>query len=332
MPTPTTWPSAKQVLGLAVETTQGTPVTTLAATCPVLAFEPEDKFVWLKDGGLRGSMVETYGQIQGPRSVDFSISGAVFCDWLPFFLKNILGDLATTGAGPYTHVASLLNSGTGQPTSLTLIDWQGPTATTFSRTYSGCCLSELTIKGNPESTLLEWSAKGTGWQSADFPTAPPAFSPSTDAPMAAWRTSLSVAGLPNLTAREWEVTILRALKPEWTSQNAQTPYIIQRGPINVTGSVHWSVPSDETALDYLLNNTQPALQFLTDNGGATTAQRRLTLDLSQAAFDTVKINRSEEAVGYDSTFVAVANTTDDGASGGYSPIKATVINNTASGY
>lgn len=328
MPTPTTYPSAKQVLALAVETTQGTAVTTLAASCPVNEFKPTDKYQWLKDQALRGSMVGTYGQIQGPRNSEFSGSGPVFTDWLPYFLVNILGDRTTTGTSPYTHAVSTLNSGTGQPSSLTLVDWQGPTATSNARTYNGCCLSELTLKGNPESTLLEWSFKGMGWSSAAYPTAPPTYAIGTEAPMAAWRTAINLAATPNLTIRDWEVTITRALKAEWTSQNAQVPYIIQRGAVTVTGSLRYSVPSDETALNYLINNTQPALQILADNGQAAAAQRRLTLDMGLCAFETVEIDRSEEAVGYQATFEAIANTTNVGASGGYSPIKATVVNNT----
>lgn len=336
MPTPTTWPSAKQLTGVAVETTQGTAVTTLAASCPVKEFVPKDKFVMLKDDALRGSMVEQYGLIQGPKNTEFSMSGPVFADWLPFFLVNILGDRTTTGAGPYTHAMSVLNSGTAQPSSLTIVDWQGPTATGQARVYSGCCLSELTLKGNPESTLLEWSAKGLGWQSSAYPTAPPTFTLSADAPFAAWRTGIGAGGTyggaPSNVIRNWEVTITRALKVEWTSQNAQTPYIIQRGPVTVTGNFYVSVPSDETYLNYWLSNTQPQFQFLVDNGGATTAQRRLTLDIQSTAFEATEINRSEEAVGYDCNFSANANTTDAGASLGYSPIKATVINNTATGY
>lgn len=328
MPTPTVWPSAKQVLGISNETTQGTANTTLGMTAPVLAFEPEDKYTWLKDEALRGSMVKTYGVIQGPQMVDFSGNGPVFFDWLPYLVKNILGGLDTTGAGPYTHVGTVLNSGTGQPGSLTFTDWQGPTATTQARTYSGCCLSELTLKGNPESTLLEWSMKGSGWASAAYPTSPPVFSPSTDSPVAAWRCSLQLAGAPNLTTREWEVTITRELKLVYTNQNAQTPFVIARGPVTVTGSLQFAAPSDETALNYLRNNTQPALNLVIDNGLATTSQRRLTLDLALTAFDTVKIDRQDVPVGYASTFESVAATSLAGASSGYSPIKATIINNT----
>lgn len=337
MPTPTTWPSAKQAIGLAVETTQGTANTVIAASAPVLEFTPNDKFVWLPDNGLRGSMTERYGNIQGPRSVEFTMSGAVFCDWLPFLVRNIMGDLTTTGAGPYTHAMSLLNSGTAQPSSLTITDWQGLTPTTFARTYSGCCLSELTLRGNPESTLVEFSAKGIGFTSAAYPASAPTFSFSTDAPMAAWRTSIGLGGPAsggtiNLSVRNWEWTATRELRPQWTSGNTQLPYIIQRGKLTVAGMLYHAVPSDETYLNYLINNTQPQLQILIDNGGATTAQRQLQLDVAAASYTGLGINRSEETVGQDGTWEAIANTTNAGASGGYSPSKVTVINNTASGY
>lgn len=333
---PTTYPSAKEVLGLAVEVTQGTAVTTLAATCPVKATEFEDKFVMLTDDSLRGSMVDTYGEVQGPKNTEFSINGPIFSDWFPYFLVNILGDRTTTGAGPYTHAISLLNSGTAQPSTLTLINGGQLATTSLARTYSGCALSELTIKGNPESTFLEWSAKGLGWASADYPTAPPTFSPSADAPMAAWRTGIGVGGtygsVPNATIRNWEVTFTRELKIEWTSQNSQNPFIIQRGKLGIAGSFYVSVPADESMLDYWLNNSQPQLQFLIDNGQASTAQRRVTIDLQLGAFGQTKINRGEEAIGYDVTFKGVGNTTNVGASAGYGPAKVTVINNTATGY
>lgn len=338
MPTPTTYPSAKAVVGLAVETTQGTANTTIGAT--LLLDEPldvEEKYNWLPDPGMRGSMVDRHNTIQGPVHVEVSGKGACFMDTLPYLLVNILGDRTTTGAGPYVHAVSLLNSGTAQPTSLTLIDWQGLTPTTQARTISGVCLTELTLKGNPESTLVEFSFKGLGWLTTAYPTSPPTFNPSTDAPIAAWRTAVGVAGpaaggtLYKLM-RDWSVVITRAAKAIWTSQNANTPFIIQRGVLSTAGSAYIAAPADETMLGYLVSNTAPQLQFLVDNGGLTTASRKLQIDLQSAAFNSVKINRSEEAIGYDVAWDDNANTTNAGASGGYSPVKVTVTNNTATGY
>lgn len=336
MPTPTTWPSAKQVLGLAVETTQGTPVTTLAATLPVDNFEPEDKPVWLYDNALRGSMTERYGMIQGPMLVEFSGGGPAFFNVLPYLLRNILGALATSGpvSSAYTHLASLLNSGTGQPDSLTFTQWQGPTATTFSRMFAGCCLSELTLKGNPESSLVECSFKGLGFPSADYPTSAPTFPANTDSPLAAWRVAIGIGGTavgsPARTVREWEVTFTRELKAVFTSQNSQSPYIIQRGKLTAAGALNFAAPADETPLDYLLNNSQPQSQILVTNGAAGAALRSLQIDMQTTGFDTSKINFSEEAVGYNGTIQPVANTTNVGASGGYAPATVTVVNGTSS--
>ena len=47
--------------------------------------------------------------------------------------------------------------------------------------------------------------------------------------------------------------------------------------------------------------------------------------------DGAQLNRDEVAIGYSLPFEAMGNSTDAGASGGLSPIKVTVINNTVSG-
>lgn len=338
MPTPTVYPSAKAAAGVAVEATQGTANTTLAAT--LLLDEPlevEDKFVPLRDNGMRNAMTEGYNTVQGPQHVELSGKGACFMDTLPYLVNNLFGDKTTTGAGPYVHAMSTLNTGTGQPTSLTLIDWQGLTATSLARTYAGVCLTELVLKGNPESTLVEFSFKALGWASAAFPTAPPAFTISADAPIAAWRTAVGVAGPASAGTlyklmRDWTITFTREGKAIWTSQNVQVPFTIQRGKLTVAGSAYIATPSDETVLGYLLNNTCPQLQFVVDNGGLTTASRKLQIDMQSCAFNQVKINRSDVAIGYDTAWDCNANTTNAGASGGYSQAKVTVTNNTATGY
>ena len=338
MPTPTTYPSAKQFLSLAKETTQGTPVTPGTVTDPITKFQPKDDPTWLEDRALRGSMGGLYGLIQGVRKSTFDANGAVFLSGgFPHYLLNIMGEVATTGpvSSIYTHAVTLLNSGTGQPPSHTFIDWQGLTATTKARTYAGSCFSELTIKGNPASSLLEWSGKGTGFWSAAYPTSEPTIvGLPTIGPSAAWRMELGVGGvLPgakNLTISEWEITISRKLSVEHTSQNSQDPFIIQRGELDVGGKFRVLKPSDETFLNYMRNNTQPQMQFLLANGAAGASAQTFQVDVQAAAHDTAEINRGEEAVGYDVTWRAIHNTINVGASGGFGPAKFTVTNAVAS--
>jgi len=336
MPTPVVYPSAKQFLGLGKETTQGT-IVAMTATIPVDKFEPEDKVTSLEDTSFRGSMANLAGVIQGVKVVEWSLDGPAFLDMLPWFLINILGDVTDSGATPFLHAISLLNSGTGQPGSLTLYDWQGPpSATNFARVYPGACLSELTLKGNAESSLVMLSAKGLAWPSS-VAAAPPTAATSAEPPQAGWRTKLGLAGPAAggtlvSTVREWEITIKRALKAEYTLQGTvQTPFVIFRGALDVEGKLMFATPADESNnMLYLLNNTQPQLQLITDNGLTLINNRNLTIDCQLAAYETAKINRGAEAVGYDTTFKAVMNSTNAGASGGLSPIKASVSNATAS--
>jgi hypothetical protein len=335
MPTPVVYPNAKQFLGLGKETTQGT-IVAMSATIPVNKFQPKDKPTPLEDTSFRGSMANLAGVIQGVKVVEWSLEGPAFFDMLPWFLINILGDVTDAGATPFTHAVSLLNSGTGQPGSLTLYDWQGPpSASNFARIYPGACLSELTLKGNVETSLVMLSAKGMAWPSS-VAAAPPTAATSAEPPQAGWRTKLGLAGPASggtlvSTVGEWELTIKRALKPLYTTQGVQTPFVIFRGAVDVEGKLKFTAPADESNnMLYLLNNSQPQLQLLTDNGLTLINNRNLQIDCQLAAYIDTEIERGAEAAGYNTTFKSVMNSTNAGASGGQSPIKVTVANATAS--
>jgi hypothetical protein len=329
MATPVAYPSQRSFIGLTKEVTQGTAVPPLVATVPVAKFKPKPKFELLKDQSQRGSMAGTYGQTQGAGHEEWEIEESpAYYDTLPYFLQNILGEIATTGAGPFTHNQNLLNSGTAQPGTFTIFDWQG-TPANQGRQYPGCVVTELTIKGNPESEFITWSAKGLSWISAVTAAAPVA-APTTDAPMAAWRTNILFDDVADLTFGEWEVTIARTAEAEHTSQNSQQPFLIFRGELVVTGSLRQIKPATEAQFLKFMNNTGFELEINADNGGLTTAQRKITLHMQVCNFDDgAALSRDEIAIGYTLPFEAMGNTTDAGASGGYSPIKTTVINNTA---
>jgi len=334
MATPVTYPSARRVLGGSKEVTQGTAVVPITFTYPCDSFEPEDKPVQINDGASRGSMVANYGRIQGVSHSEFSGTGPFFADVVGYFLNNLLGDLTTTVATPNSHAFSVLNSGTAQPGSNTLVQWQGLPTTSFARTYAGAVISEMTFKGNVETGLITVDFKGQAYPSAITGSAQ-TFTATAVLPIAAWRSQIGLGGTavgaPNKTIKEWSVTITRETSVEWTAQNSQSPYIIQRGEITCTGSLTFSKPSDETALLYLLNNTQPQLQILATNGGVGAALTSLQIDIQLAAFDASKIDFSDPAIGYSSSFTAIANTTNAGASGGASPVKVTIQNTVAAG-
>jgi len=333
MPTPITWPSAKRFAGTAKEVTQGTAVTPITWTHPFDTCEVEDKPTWIDDAARRGSMVEVHGRTQGVIQSEVSAGGPAYCDGLGFWLNNILGDLTTTPGTPNLHAFSVLNSGTGQPGSLTFVDWQGPPAATKARVFAGLCVSELTLKGNAASDFITMAIKAAAYPSA-IAGVEPTSAPTSVVPLAGWRAKLGIGGpaaggtlIPYM--QEWECTISRKINVQYTANNTQAPFIIQRGEAGCAWKFNFSKPPDETVLLPLLNNTQPQVQLVATNGGVAAALLSLQLDSQVCAWDTAKINRGDEAVGYDVTAVGIANTTNAGASGGYSPIKVSLQNSVA---
>jgi len=400
---PTLYASPRQFIGLALETTQGTPVVPVV-TMPVNNFDPFDAPTWMDDAALRGSMTEPYNRVQGPLHTEWSMSGPAYFDTLPYLLSNIMGDAvysgtytgsgtttlssgssvgATTistvasisngtliqidtgtlsevrlttgvsGAGPfsvtfatplvnahssgrtvkpitfpYSDAFSVLNTGTAQPGSLTITDWQGPTATTQARAYAGCCLSSLNIKGTPESTTIQFDASGLGWPSAAAVSTPTS-NPSSVKPQPTWEATVglngTIGGSQVKTVNDFEFNLSRVLKPYYTAQNSQSPYYIERGKLTCAGKLN-VVAADETSLTYLLNNTQPQLQLLISNGLSGANLLSLQFDILQAAYTTSKISRANAAVEYAIEFQAIANTTNTGYSGGFSPVLVTVQN------
>jgi hypothetical protein len=231
-------------------------------------------------------------------------------------------------AGPYTYTWSLLNSGGGQPPSHTLTHSLGPTASTGARQYPGFCMSQLNLKFNAESELFTWDGQGTSWPSVIAGVAPTA-NPTTILPIASWRTKVGIGGpasggtLVN-TVTDGEVDLVRELTPYFTATGVQTPYIIQRGGFSATGKLNFGAVSDESALLYMLNNTQPQVQILITNGLAGTSAITVQIDVQVGAFTSAASDTSKAAVGYQNGFEAVFNTTNAGGSGGMSPIKVSV--------
>lgn len=237
------------------------------------------------------------------------------------------GDTVKPITSPYSTLFNVLNAGNGQPTSMTITDYQGPTSSAGMRAYAGCCLSELALKGTVESTTIDYTAKGTGWPSASASTF--ASAPSAVKPQPSWEAQVglngTVGGAPILTINDWGLTITRDLEPIYTAQNTQNPYFIMRGALTMTGTLNFVI-NNETPLTYLNSNTQPQLQIIISNGLSGANLLSLQLDILLAAFTTSKIERGKAAVEYASDYTAIANTTNTGYSAGFGPGSITVQN------
>lgn len=402
MADPTTYASKRQYVGLAVQTSQDTPVVP-AVTMPVEKFDPFDQPTWLDDKSLRGSMTEPYNRVQGVEHSEGDGAGPAYFDTFPYLLSNIFGDNVysgtytgsgtttlsgasiagatsistvasiagstliqidtgvnsevrlTTGVSgvgpftvtfatallvghaggatvkpitsPYSSAFAVLNSGSAQPKSLSISDYQGPPASTGIRVYSGACLSELSIKGTPESSTVDWAGKFQGWPSSIPVTF--ASSPSAVTPQASWEMQVglngTIGGSQIKTINDFSLTISRELELIYTAQNLQVPYFIQRGVLTVGGMLNF-VAANESPITYLMSNTQPQMQILVSNGLSGANLLSLQIDILKAAFSDTKIQRGKAAVEYQTNFIAVANTTNVGWSGGFGPAVLTVQN------
>lgn len=330
MPTPTVYPQALSFLGIGKETTQGTAVTpTHFIPYDPGSFEPDEQPDVLIDEGERGSMVAEYGGVRGKNKVETGWRGIPFSEPIGYLLHNILGGYAVTGAGPFTHTFSVLNSGTGQPPTHTLTDRQGITATVGARAYPGLCLSELTLTGNAEQ-LLTYEAKGTGWPSAAASGAPTNTVP-TSVATPAWRSSVTWGGTAVTTCMEWSLTLSRELEVKNTADGTQNPFTVARGKLMASASLN-IVASDQTPLNAevpltnLVAGTEAALVIAVAANYAGTAGHSITFTMTKSQIVKAPLTRSGVTQGWNVDVKPFANSTDVGASAGLGPVKCVLVN------
>lgn len=230
--------------------------------------------------------------------------------------------------GPYTHKFATLNSGDGQPPTHTATDYTSLTTTVGARSYPSLCIAQIDLTGSAEQLYMA-KVTGTSWISAPA-TSAPTKSTAFTVPIPGWRPTITVGGTPVYSVGEWSISIKRELQVYFTAQGAQNPYIIARGTLDATGNINYTVPSDESPLTQMLNNTQPPVVITIDNGQVGTANINFAITCSQAAFIKAKPVRSSVLVGYEDEWQSIANTTDVGGSGGWGQITVALTNNVPS--
>lgn len=313
---------SRSFIGIAKEATRtpGGVVTPVAATAfiPVKGITPFDNITYLDDENWRGSMVTTYGVVQGPIHSEFEFAGDVFADTIGFPIAGVLGDYAKSGASaPYTHTMSVLNTGSGQATSYTISDYNGYN----TRYWSGLQFSECGFTFSADG-LLEYTAKGMGLASSTTTDPTPSFTTVTPTPV--WVGKAKIGGSTKANVASGDMTIKRDVTPLFTVNNTVNPYQLWQGPVSVEGNLTLVMEDDSTLNDYLLN-TQPSLE-LDFSQGTGAALTQIDFFMTKCAFVVGKVERSKDYVELQLQYKAVANTTDKGASGGYSPIKVTLKN------
>jgi hypothetical protein len=320
--------SVRSYIGIAKEGTKGTPVAP-TDFIPVAkdSLKPQDMVDALYDTGLRGSNVLNYNYIPGRKHSTFDFGGAVFADTIGYSIAGLLGAVATTGSSaPYTHTISLLNSLTTgvdtQPISYTLTDFYAVDV----RSYPGCQFSDFSLKFNADG-MLEYDTKTMGFSSDTVSDPTPTFS--TVLPTPVWQGTVSIGGSTVANSMNGNIDMKRPVTPIYGIGQTQDPYQVFLGALEVTGKITFIMETD-AQLENFLNNTQPAIVLNWAYGsGATAVQIQATI--TKGAYTAAVIERGQDFVQVTIDLNAQANTTDDGASGGYAPIKWVLQNAKASG-
>lgn len=317
-----------------VGTPTGSGATTLAAPAVVGAtsFEatatiPASTLVQIGTGA--SAYVVTTGTPTGSGPYTIPISAPT--SGLPYAYDSATA--VTPVTGPYQYAYSLLNTvnSPAQPPSNTFTHYLGPTANSGARQYPGVCLSQLSFMVKPENGLFAMTAQATGYPSVILGSTPTANGTGIK-PIPSWQTTVGIGGpASGGTLVPWtgdsQFDLKRELGVYYTADGSQVPYIIQRGGFSASGKIGVPAAPDESALLYMLNNSQPQLQYVVSNGLSGTNLLAVQIDIAQAAFLTSEEDSSKTAVGYNDTFKCVLNTTNAGGSGGSSPLKVTITCN-----
>lgn len=308
-------------LGIAKEATMGTGV---AATNDIRYTPGSLKVVphvnYLKDQGQRGSMVETYDVRAGTTFGETAFSAPLFPDEFGWALAGILGDVVTTGASaPFTHTMAIKNN--GQPKSYSLSDFDS----VDTQQYTGQMFTDLGMKWQADG-MLEYSVKTMGW--APNTPANPTASFTTVTIVPAWVGVITIAGAGNTNLMAAEINMKRPGTAQHTASGTQNPAFMFLGPLSVTGKLTFAMP-DNAEMTRYLTNTQPS--FVMDfQQGAGAALTEVKVTMTKCAYVTGAIDQSAKDFNtVEVGFEALSNSTDVGASAGFSPCKWVIQNQLA---
>jgi hypothetical protein len=168
------------------------------------------------DTAMRGSAVDSYNQVPTQGWSTYAYECPVYMDTIGVPLKGLLGAEDLSGAGPYTHVFSTLNTGTFQPPSYTVSDYNGFN----TRQFPGFVFSQVQFTMDA-SGLLRASVQGTGLASAT--TSKPSQTFSSKTAIAGYKGAVSLGGSATTLVENMTLTIARrsTRSPRSTTRRAR---------------------------------------------------------------------------------------------------------------
>jgi hypothetical protein len=250
----------------------------------------------------------------------------------PLRFNHLTGVAVTNTTANYTHVFSLLNPGssTGNTSA------QPPTYTWLHRNliatsgnfnadqYSYTRVTDLKLTAKKDG-WFSWDGKATAYL-RNFPASdfPPSFTTVKAQP--SWKSVITLGGVTNYTVSELSVSLQRELDIVTTADGSQNPYVIAAGPLTATFTADFDAQSDETILAAMLANTQPTLSYVISNGLTSPNTVSCTITAQLAGYKQTPLTPMKSLWGWKASGDLIANVTNAGNSGGYSPVQITLTN------
>lgn len=330
--TTTFLPGSVQWLGLAKETTYGTPVAAPTIWVPVDTPTWKPIIQQLKDNALRGLMGTTYQQIQGIRHDEITYKTYLYNDSVFSHLLAAVGgaDTVTGTVAPYTHKASLYNASdathNGQPTSWTIFLYQGDGKVVQ---MPGAIISDLKVTIKADNALPTLDVTWMGMPSV-FITAP-TNTPTALAPDPAYTASVTIGGVASTQYTDVTLDLKRTANEIPVLNGTQNPLAIGGFNFQVTGTINgvYQGTADVNLADYIAN-TQPTL--VVSLFAAGDSSHPLTFQMSKVAFDNVAPTGSPTSwMPIQANFEALMNGTD-ALDSKQSPIQVQLVNTTVTAF
>lgn len=225
-----------------------------------------------------------------------------------------------TAVSLFTHTISMLN--TGQPPSYTVAKYDALN-TTNARQIAGVYFEQVDIKF-ASSAGLTIDAKGRGKLGTNVAKATATYS--TEPFNVPWQSAFTIAGVANARVVDFTISIKAANDQIFGMNATQSPTAAISDQLTVTGTFT-IVPDDYTEFTYYLQNTQPVVSILLDNGSTQTI-----FQMSKCALiDPVTFAHSGNYSTLTATYEAISNSTDAGATGN-APFKAILRNGKSAAY
>lgn len=250
----------------------------------------------------------------------------------PLRFAHLTGATIVNCTAPFTHIFATLNPASstglvsGQPATHTILDRNqvaGPSGF-YTDQFPYVCFSEVMLTGKPLG-YLSWSGKATSQpQGAVSAAAQASFGTVRGIP--AWRGSSTIGGVAAFDIASWTITLSRKVDPIPTIDGTQAVYVISRGPLTGTFELAYNPALDESALNYLLQNTQPSLAWSTSNGLSGANLVSFTVNAQLGAVTEAPLKVTDSLFGYDLSGTLVGNQTNIGNSGGWGVATCTLVN------